>query len=282
MHKIAFGKITKDFPESIAEMSGPQFRYFAFLEMNRQLGKMTMADLEVMFIYFALDMVRTSNSPKVVENINRLRPLVHPYFSNQEHKGKKSAIVNLDFVNNSLQEISIGETTLYGPEDALQDCTYEEVFVHGQNAMIDFCNTNSIACLDNLVAVLYRPKVNGKRPDFRREKYEEHLELVKQLQPEVKFAIFLFFSSCHKFITTCSALDIGGGNTLNIAQLFQPSKKKAKGIGPLGIIYSLAESRVFGDADKTGRKNVYEVLARLVQLHEQAKEAEKNAKRKKT
>jgi len=211
MHKIEFGKITKEFPENIAEMTGPQYRYFAFLELNRQLGKMSMEQVEVLFVYFALNMVRTSDAPKTIENVNKLRLLVKPYYIEQEVKGKISKIVNLNFVNNPLPKIQINKTELLGPADALQNCSYAEVFMHGQNAMIDFCNTNEEEHLDKLVAILYRPAQHNKRPKFDSEVYEEHLDLVKKLAPEVKFAVFLFFSSCHKFITTCESLDIGGG-----------------------------------------------------------------------
>jgi len=66
-----------------------------------------------------------------------------------------------------------------------------------------------------------------------------------------------------------------GGVSVNIAQLFKPSKKKAKGVGPVGIIWDLAESNVFGNADETGKKNVYDILVRMVQLHEKSEEIKK-------
>jgi len=272
MHKIEFGKITKEFPESIAEMTPAQYRYFSFLELNRQQGKMEMKDLEVFFVYFALNMVHASNAPKTVENVHKLRELVKPYFIDQEAKDKKHKIVDLNFINNPLPELTIDETILLGPSPALANCTYEEVFVHSQNAMIDFCNTNDEESLNKLVAVLYRPGMNGKRPKFNSDDLEEHLELVEKLPPEVKFGVFMFFSSCHKFITTNDALTLEGGITVNIAQLFKPSKKKAKGVGPVGVIWDLAESNVFGNAEATGKVNVYDVLVRMVQLHEKAEE----------
>ena len=283
MHKIEFGKITKEFPESIAEMTGPQYRYFCYLELNRQLGKMPMHDLETMFVYFALNMAHTSDSPRVIENVTLLRELVKPYYIEQEGKGKtKHKIVDLNFVNNPLPVITIDKLKLYGPSPALQDCTYAEVFMHSQNAMIDFCNTSEEEYLDDLIAVLYRPMIKGKRPKFDSDNYEEHKQAIKKLPPEIKFGVFLFFSSCHKFITTNRALDIGGGVVINTAQLFQPSKKKQKGVGPIGVIHSLAESQVFGDTEKTGKTGVYDVLTRLVQLHEQGLEAKRNANSKKT
>ncbi|MUP44906.1 hypothetical protein E0K83_03990 [Gramella sp. BOM4] len=283
MHKIQFGKIKKDFPENIEEMTGPQYRYFCFLELNRQQGKLSMEDVEVFFVYFALNMVHTSESPKTIENVNTLRELVRPYYIEQEAKGKKYKIVDLNFVKNPLPSITIDKTDLLGPDTALGNCTYEEVFVHGQNAMIDFCNTNEEEYLDELVAILYRPAVKGKRPKFSAEALEENIELVKKLDPEVKFGVFLFFSSCHKFITTADELSLKGGVEVNIAQLFKPSKKKAKGVGPVGVIWDLAESNVFGDAAKTGKANVYDVLVRMVQLHEKAKESKsENDNRSKT
>lgn len=282
MHKIAFGKIEKDFPENISEMTGAQYRYFCFLEMQRQMGKMEMAELEVLFVYFVLEMDRRIDAPLVVENVTQLRKLVQPYFTIEKRDQKTHIIIDLDFVKNILPVLEVGETKLLGPADALQNCTYEEVFVHGQNALLEFSNTREEDHLDELVAILYRPAINGKRPKFNAEDMEEHLHLVKQLNPEVKFGIFLFFASCHKFITNADALDIGGGVTVDIAQLFKPdpNQKKSKGIGSIGIIYSLAESGVFGNAKETASYPAYDILIRMVQLHEQYKEAKRNVKRK--
>lgn len=295
MHKIKFNNIKRDFPENISEMTAPQFRYFAYLEMLRQLGKITMAQLEVQFVYFALNMVRTSNAPLVVENITKLRQLVRPYYTTQSHKGKIVTILDLNFVKNPLPEITIVPSclqegcpppadgvVLHGPADALQNCTYEEVFVHAQNALLDFSNTQNAESLNELVAILYRPAKKGKRPKFDPEKTNGHLELVKSLHEEIKFGVYLFFASCHKFITTATDLNIGGGTSVNIAELFKPdpTQGKSKGIGPVGIIYSLAESGVFGNAKETARQNVYDVLIRMVQLNEQAKKMKQDAKRK--
>jgi len=282
MHKITFGKIEKDFPENISEMTGAQYRYFCFLEMQRQLGKMEMAELEVLFVYFVLEMDHRIDAPLVVENVTQLRKLIQPYFTTEKRDQKTYIILNLDFVTNLLHVLEVEKSKLVGPGDALQNCTYEEVFVHGQNALLDFSQTREEKYLDQLVAILYRPAINGKRPIFNAEAIDEHFPLVQQLLPEIKFGVFLFFASCHKFITNANALDIGGGATVDIAQLFKPdpSQKKQKGIGSIGIIYSLAESGVFGNAKETAAYPAYDVLIRMVQLHEQYKEAKRNAKRK--
>ena len=293
MHKIEFANITWEFPESISEMTEAQYRYFSFLEMNRQLGKMSMEELETLFVYFAMEMDHETNGRKAVENVTRLRELVQPYFTGQKSKksGKQVKIVDLNFFENPLPVIEIKGKKYIGPSTVLQDCSYEEVFVHAQNALLDFSNTLEEEYLDRLVAILYRPKKRGnpwflwskkRKPVFNAEEVDERIEDIKTLQPEIKFGVYLFFASCQKFITTAEALDIGGGNTVNIAQLFKPdpSQGKGKGIGSVGLIYSLAESGVFGNARETGRHGVYDILSRMVQLHEQAKEMEKNAKRK--
>ena len=286
MHKIAFNNITREFPACVDQMTPEQYRYFAFLELNRQMGKISMKQLEVQFVYFALNMVRTSNAPKVVENVNLLRKLVKPYFTTQKAKGKTNTIVDLNFLQNPLKEIEPEkDLVLLGPSEALTNCTYEEVFVYGHAALLEFSNTMNEEALDRLVAILYRPaNANGKRPKFDPETYEDNIPLVENLHPEVKFGVYLFFASCIKFITTATTLDIGGGNTVNIAQLFKPDpgQKSSKGIGPVGLIYSIAESGVFGNARETASQGVYDVLIRMVQLHEQAKEMKKNAKRNQT
>ncbi len=284
MHKIEFGKIDKDFPEDISEMTPAQFQYFSYLEMLRQSGQISMEALEVHFVYFALNMVRTSDSAKIVENVTKLRELVRPYFIEKSHNGKTSKIVDLNFVINPFPSIVCNKETLLGPADALQDCSYEEVFVHAHREFMEFSNTRDMEALTRLAAVLYRPAKNGKRTKFKAKDLEDHQKLTIQLKPEVKFGIFLYFASCHKFITTNDALDIGGGITVDIASLFKPDSTQgnAKGIGPVGIIYSIAESGVFGSAKETGAQNVYDILIRMVQLNEQAKKIKADAKRNKS
>ncbi len=277
MHKIEFGNITREFPESISEMTVPQYRYFCYLELNRVSGNIKMNEVETAFVYFILNMVRTSKSKKVVENVTMLRKLVHPYYNTEKIKGRLSMVVNLDFVENPIPILKIkkGKKDLqyFGPAAALQNCSYEEVFVHAHNAMLDFINNKDIEALDRLVAILYRPAVDGKRPLFDQEQYQDLIPDFEKLAIEVKYGVFLFFASSHKFLTTHTNLDIGGGNTVNIAQLFapDPNQVKGKGFGAVGVIFSLAKTNVFGNSKETGRANVIDVLVHLVQLHEEAK-----------
>lgn len=280
MHSIAIGHIKRGFPENISEMNTAQYRYFSFLELNRQMGKVSMAQLEVLFVYFALNMVRTSSSPRVIENVAKLRKLVQPYYTTQKNKGKTTTIVALNFLENPLPILQVNNNKLYGPGAALQNCTYEEVFVHAQNALLEFSNTLEEKHLDTLVATLYRP--DGKRTQFNPDTLEDHLPAINRLLPEVKFGVYLFFASCQKFITNAKALDIGGGVKINIAQLFKPSpgQNSGAGIGPIGLIYAIAESGVFGNAKETASQGVYDILTRMVQLHEESKQVQENAKRR--
>lgn len=277
MHKIEFNNISKEFPESISEMSSDQYQYFCYLEILRQTGKIKMSRLEVLFIYYVLDMERVSSAPQVIENINKLRDLVRPYFSSQSKKGTSQKIVELDFVENPLPEIIIAKKKYSGPKTALQDCQYAQIFVYAHNEYLDFSKASEEAHLDRLLAILYHPP--GEK--FDPELIETRSVLFSGLKVEIKFGVYLFFASCLKFMATCKELSIGGGVTVDLSELFKPdpAQVKMKGIGAIGVIYSIAESRVFGDAEKTGKQGVYDILIRLIQLDQQAKKIKEDAKR---
>lgn len=277
MHQISFNNITREFPETVSEMTPEQYRYFCQLELARQAGQISMARLEILFIYHVLNMVRVSNKPQVIENIHKLRSLVKPYFTSQRKDGKDRPVLDLDFVHNPIPEIKLGKTIYKGPGTALQDCEYAQLFVYAHNAYIDFSKTMQDKHLDRLVAALYMPAGS----EFKAQDMISRAGKFKDIPLDLKFGVYLFFASCMKFIATNTALPIGGGVTVDISILFKSDggSGSMKGIGAIGVIYDLAADGVFGDADKTGHQNAYDVLIRIIQLDQKAKKLKEDAKR---
>ena len=79
--------------------------------------------------------------------------------------------------------------------------------------------------------------------------------------------MLLWFGNCVDFIATGRpTID---GIEMDFSILFSKktdSDNTPAGIGLTGVIYSLAESSVFGNAEQTGNTNLYDVLVRLYQL----------------
>ena len=75
----------------------------------------------------------------------------------------------------------------------------------------------------------------------------------------------MWFNACIRFLR--EGKPVIDGNEIDLGLLYQGSEAgTVAGIGMQGILFSLSESNVFGDIDKTSNSNLYDVMARLYQL----------------
>lgn len=273
--------ITLEFPSAIWEMTQQQYTFFCKRIMMWHAGLISLRRLKIYLVYEFLNLKRSKcNDDSLVENIHQLTRLCDGYFTTETRNGKQATIVQQNFINNLIPQIDTEFGPLIGPQDALLDCSYGEVG-YANNSFLDFSKSGNISFLNNLVAALYRPEVDGRRPDFN-QKNLSHITLVEKIPEETKFGVYLWFASCMKWVSTNRALDIGGGVTVDLSILFKKSDSSGKNFGFLGVIYSLAESQVFGDAEKTARQNYYDILIRMAQMQAEAEKLKRDAKRNKS
>lgn len=281
-------KISRDYPESIAEMTSDQFVNFADLVFMYQSKQISYQEFSVRLTYTLLNMERTvkktnkSRLSEVSECINYIAKNNDAFFEEKHKEGKTYKVIALNFVSNLIPKIKVGDQWYYGPSDALTNTEFGE-YVSALNFYIDFSKSNKVEDLDLLVGVLYRPEnesksLNDKRTPFNKELISYYAKEVSTIPFAEKYAIYLFFAACQQFIVTTKELSLSGGITVDLSVLFNQSKTNEKGIGMAGIIYSLAESNVFGDAEKTAKQPTYEILLRMVQTYYQAKKLERDAK----
>jgi hypothetical protein len=99
---------------------------------------------------------------------------------------------------------------LYGPEDHLKNIVFIE-FIKAERNYTRFTRTGEIKYLNELVAILYRPKkknYNPESPDHDgdiREKYNDYnvvsrVDLVSRISLRKRLAILLYYYGCRKFI----------------------------------------------------------------------------------
>lgn len=292
MHSIQIGnKITRSYPSEIAEMNPQQFEAFAGLVFKYQAQQISYLDFSIKLTYELLGMERSidvnkhPDSDTIAENINLISKLNEDFFTTKNEKGKFFKVIKTDFVKNLIPKIKVGKKWYYGPSEALTNTEFGE-YVTALNAYVDFSNTGEEADLDTLVGALYRPKrkkgkiynLRDQRIDFDKNAVPYYSKKVTKIPFSQKYAIYLFFSACQQFIVTSNELELSGGVIVDLSILFKPNNSKGpKGIGMAGVVYSLAESAVFGDAEKTAKQNTYDVLLRMVQTYLQAKNLKKNA-----
>ena len=94
----------------------------------------------------------------------------------------------------------------------------------------------------------------------------------------IKYGIFLYFSGCSNFLSTGTI--IVEGKEIDLSVLYERGDSSDYAdIGLAGILFSLAESKVFGGVEETDRQQVWDVMLRLYQVVTQMKDAESKSKK---
>ena len=140
---------------------------------------------------------------------------------------------------------------------------------------------HDMASLDGLVGILYRPS-NSLRPstslrylnsfngDYR-EPFNEHLigkyaKRVKRVPEHLKWGIYLWFGHFCKYLM--SGDFFVDGTEVSFAPLFQSGGdadgKRDESLGMTSVLFSLAESRTFGNVDETDNASLFKVMLKLL------------------
>jgi hypothetical protein len=288
MHQIDISGYKKlQYASCIEELSADEFEFMFRLYLMQQQGEIDIDYFRFMLTVKLLGIKKTvkyytmspENRELVNDNINRLVETIDSFYEHAEEDGKLVKKLNLKWIKQMLP--SIGK--LIGPADALTNCTiyeYKEALSHYSQ----YVATNYEIHLNHLIATLYRPTVrfytvrkwfgqilSDPRQPFNAKsnpiKITERANKINALPKHLKLAVLLWFGNCVDFIATGRpTID---GIEMDFSILFSKktdSDNTPAGIGLTGVIYSLAESSVFGNAEQTGNTNLYDVLVRLYQL----------------
>ena len=120
----------------------------------------------------------------------------------------------LDFI---LQEVTLTRNLIpvikrrlskfYGPGDGLLNCTFGE-FTQAHTRFEQYVETQSLSALDELVAILYRPRKFGwvirkhfmdcldQRIRFKERTFKRRIRKMGKVDKLIKYSVFLFFSGC--------------------------------------------------------------------------------------
>lgn len=190
--------------------------------------------------------------------------------------GHPALEVNYNALTNHFPQLHAGATILNGPAAMLSDITFGEF----RTAMIHMqayfeSKAKDQAALSRMIGCLYRPapddlhdrmKSNDwdgqTRIPFNPDRigvYESH---AAQLSIVHRNAILLWFTFCIDWVKK-SDLTLNGAE-VNFSILFnKPSEGGGQGLGWTGVLFSVSEKKIFGDADDVDRRNFLEVLLYL-------------------
>lgn len=172
---------------------------------------------------------------------------------------------------------------LRGPQSHGGDLTFGE-FRAATAAMNLYTADHLPSDLLALVATLYRrPSPNGKRRPFEADWLPAYMREAKGMPEWLQWGVYAWFASfCEYLLTGTFVID---GQEVTFAPVFGRREKDApraagQDLGLNSILYTVAESGVFGTAGETERTPLLRVLLKLLDDKQRADELEKRYKQK--
>jgi len=297
MHKIEIPDrhILREFPSEVQEMDQSQFINFIDLVLKYTSGHISIEQFKVLLIKKLLNIkydlryasLTAVEKEEIAGNIIILSELCESFFEEIQKDGKTIKSFKLSFTKNFIPVIC---NKYYGPQDALQDVTFCEYRIAHSHfvAYIDSHDENE---LNKLIAVLYRPhkrflwirrklrSYNGMdRVSFTAKSnpaiFEKRVRKISTLPISVRYGIFLYFSGSEQYLV--NGKPVVDGKEIDLSIIYEKSENAGDSpdIGLIGILYSLAETKVFGSIEETDGQNLYDVMIRLYQVVKQAKALE--------
>ena len=172
---------------------------------------------------------------------------------------------------------------LAGPASHGADLTFGE-FRAATAAMNLYTQDHMESDLLALAAVLYRRtnRRTGRRPAFNPDDLPELMSDVQLVMPQwLQWGVYAWFASfCEYLLTGEFVID---GQTVTFAPVFGRREKDAphpagQDLGLNSILYTVAESGVFGTVDDTDRAPLLRVLLKLLDDKQRAEEMMKRMK----
>ena len=173
-----------------------------------------------------------------------------------------------------LPRIRVGVTYYYGPADRLKNLTFKE-FVFAYNLYVAYKKYKQPERLDQLIAVLYRPKQPGlttQHPDYQgdlRQPFNNHLieqraKKMAKLPDYYKQAILIWFEGCFNWMVE------------RYEQLFSTNETTSEAEGGLKELIHRLSGGTFGDFTQTEQTNIFDIMDQLNINVKDNKEHERN------
>lgn len=255
-------------PSCLAECNQQEYEAAATSLMAYYSGEVLYEDFKVRLTAKLINYQFSSKKPNedALANLVYISQIIDDFF--EETDGNKS--VKLDFIDQKIPVIKIGFKRFYGPGDAFDKLTYGQ-YADASRIFQEYNRDKSKELLYVLLAMLYVPKKG-----YSSEKVEQTGELFKKhINAGIAFAVFLQFAAFQKYIS--SAEIDWRGNTLDLSILFDDNETQETipGLGIESLIFTLAESNVFGSEDSVRKTNFWKVMLRMYDLRKRDLETQK-------
>jgi hypothetical protein len=299
--------ISVEFPSCWEELTDLQFAFVMQNWLKVIDGKINLHELKIIVLYNFLGIKRSpfNNwkdkrlSREQLEdkfaNIWQLTETLEWLFSYADTAESKTVELSYIEITNRIPELETAwEVPFVGPASGLLDITFAEYCTAWQHYE-NYINNRADAELDYLVATLYRPERDNYNllkftPAFdgnRREPFNPNLtqhyaELLTEVPFWQKYVILLWFLNCDRLIKEGEL--ILAGKPISFAPIFRVPGNNTEEVetldendlGLTGLLFAVAESKLFGGPDQVNQTGYIDVLTALLYWKQQADKIKKS------
>ncbi|AWW32447.1 hypothetical protein DN752_21130 [Echinicola strongylocentroti] len=180
-----------------------------------------------------------------------------------------------ELTDNKVLTIKTPAGKLYGPVGNFETLTAKE-WTEADEAFLDFHQTKQMADLDRLVAILYRPKKKGLKPDspdfendyripFNEFQVPKRSFALKTIHPDIKLAVLVWYQGCRMEWEAV------------FERVFKGAQSERENFGWQETIQKLS-GEAFGDHKETENTSMYKLMLNMeitLKDEEHRKEMEK-------
>jgi hypothetical protein len=280
-------------PEDLSECNTRQYINICNLLYQHSIGEIDLDTFKEQGIYFLANMKFKNNYIQDDEkyvNVYLLSELMDSFFEIDE---KENKVIKQYYIHNPIEKI-LGEDlkNYYGPSDEFNNISFGE-YVDALSHFYDFIATQDITYLYLLFATFYREKkrasnsagsfTKDKRVPYNTERVELLSNKFKTQDIGIIYGFFMLFTSFQKYLTTAKIYV--QGNEIDLELLYKQFKTDKKqpesnlpGIGMKSLLYTIAESGIFGPLEKVREASLWEILIRMYDIRKRDFDALATAK----
>lgn len=280
MRQVEFPEINKSFniPENLAECTTAEYMALSYLVMQYLGGVINYEEFRIHAISKLMNIQvskKLQTDEDIMANIYQLSELISSYFEDTPEGSKK---ILLDFLQIKIPAVKTSLYKYYGPTNSLFEITYGE-FTDASRVYDDFHASGDVFNLYLLAAILYRKQksLSTTTKTYKANQIERQAKhFQKYVSPSFVYGVYLQFVAFKQYLPIAKIP--WSGKFLDFEILFEgdpESENSIPGIGVDSMVFSLAESGVFGDKEKVRNTNFLEIMIHLYDLRKRDIERQK-------
>lgn len=275
--------IKRYIPSDLSECNAKEYLDMSELIFRFICGNITYDDLRIHAVYKLLKMKPVEENLTEEEellkttNVYRLSEMIDSFFDMDAQTEQRT--IKQNYIHNPIPSFKPLWRTYHGPSDQFMNLGFGE-YCDALRIFMQFNATGDVALLYDLAAILYRPKkafhfirkrLNNYDGDVRVSYNSNHVanraKIFRYAPYGFIYGVYLLFASFQKFIS--SAQVPWAGKVLDFSILFTSAPDDVvveidkDDIGMDAVMFSMAESGVFGSPKELNQTKAWLVLVRM-------------------